>query len=117
MLLLCFSGFLWKGSQSNMGLSLMCSLPFPSSKPFVYEQNWCQLSHLWLRGLTDGLRESLISTCRDKSDSKTVLLRRGAERETEASEQKSHTQAPKQTVCLKTCFKGLLFALLDCPRG
>uniref|UniRef100_A0A3B5L4L3 Uncharacterized protein n=1 Tax=Xiphophorus couchianus TaxID=32473 RepID=A0A3B5L4L3_9TELE len=52
------------------------------------EENRCQPRHLWLRGLTDGLRESLISPCRDKSDSKTVLLRRG-------------------TVCLKTCFKGL----------
>lgn len=67
--------------------------------------------HLWLRGLTGGLRESLISPCRDKSDRTMVLLaQRSAEQsrgKTEAFEQQSHTQPSRPDCLFKSRFKGL----------
>lgn len=95
----------------------MPSLSFPSSKPCL-KAGQTLILHLWLRGLTDELRESLISPCTDKSDGYSAahtLLWRAAERTTGAFEQRSHTQPPCQTVCLKPALR--VYALLRLPSG
>lgn len=97
--------FTLQESRGDTGVSLTFSWAFLTGKPLSKShRTYAHCASVAERISRRPERGSLISSCTDKSDECSGALTRlwrAAEREMEASEQKSHTVSPPQTVCLK----------------